>query len=116
VTTRGDSGPTREYSTDVETETVAGVAVPASCRDRVDDESLRAAVDALDAHDVVHYQVTPVGGLRVYVGVYRSADERASLRRALEGATHGVREQGVSDGFRCLRAALADHGGPDPPA
>lgn len=106
--TAEDDGPTQGYPPGVETETVAGVAVPASCRDRVDDGALEAAVDVLDAHSVVYYEVSPVGGLRAYVGVHRSAAEQASLRRGLEEATHGVREEGVDDGFRRFRAALTD--------
>lgn len=94
------------YPDHVETETVAGVAVPTACRDRIDDEALAAAVDALDEHTVSQYRVSPVGGLKVRVGVYRPMEQHESIRAALEDATHGVRDHGTRDGFRRLRAAL----------
>jgi|APHM01.1.fsa_nt_gi hypothetical protein len=101
-------GPTDGYPPGVETETVAGVAVPTSCHDRIDEAVLADAVAVLQAHSVVHYQVSPVGGLKIFLGVHRPEAEYRSLRERLEETTYGLREHSVADGFYRLRAALID--------
>lgn len=102
----GGQGPTGGYPPHVETEPVAGVAVPLSCRNRIDEATLADAVAVLETHAVAHYRVSPVGGLKVFVGVHRPDAEYETLRSALDDVTYGLRERGVSEGFRRLRAAL----------
>ncbi len=90
----------------VETETVAGVAVPATCVDRIDRAALRAVVDVLEEHGVDRYAVSPVGGVRVRIGARRPERVRESLRTALAAAGHGLSEHGVRDGYVRLRVGL----------
>lgn len=83
----------------VETETVAGVAVPTTCRDRVDDETLAGAVAVLDEHSVHDFTVSPVGGVKIRVGVHRPDAVVEALRSALERVSGRVTTHGTSDGF-----------------
>jgi hypothetical protein len=83
----------------VETERVAGVAVPTTCRDQVDDETLAGAVAVLDDHSVHDYTVSPVGGLKIRVGVHRPDAVVEDLRSALERVSGRVTTHGTSDGF-----------------
>ncbi len=103
--------PTQGYPAGVETTTIAGVPVPVSCRDRIDAETLAETVRLLDAHDIVHYQVSPVGGLHVYVGVHRPKTTHASVRSMLDELGYGLTERGVRNGFERLRVGLVP---PDP--
>lgn len=105
---RGTDGPAGGYPAGVETETVAGVAVPTSCRDRIDEAVLGEALAVLEAHAVAHYRVSPVGGLKVFVGVHRPDAEYESIRDELGDAAYDLREHGAADGFRRLRVRLAD--------
>lgn len=97
-----------ELPPDVETDAVAGVAVPTACRDRIDEDALRAAVDALAEFHVDRYVVSPVGGLKLRIGVHRPASAQEALRAALADAGHGLTDHGVADGFRRLRVDLVD--------
>lgn len=91
---------------EVETDPVAGVPVPTTCRDRVDGAALRAAVDALEAHAVGTFWVSPSGGLKCRIGVRRPERVQQSLREALADAGYGVVDHGVRRGFRRLRVDL----------
>lgn len=105
---RDADGPAAEYPADVETETIAGVAVPTSCRDRIDEAALEETLGVLEAHGVVSYRVSPVGGLKVFVGVHRPDAEYESIRDELGDAAYDLREHGAADGFRRIRVGLAD--------
>jgi hypothetical protein len=87
---------------DVETVTVAGVAVPTTCRDRIDDERLADAVAVLEEHSVTDYTVSPVGGLQVQVGVHRPETVQAAIAESLS-RVGGVTDHGMSNGFHRLR-------------
>ncbi|ERG88028.1 MAG: hypothetical protein J07HX5_00169 [halophilic archaeon J07HX5] len=91
---------------DIDTEQVAGVEIPATCRDRIDDDVLKAAVEILDAHQMTDYTVSPVGGLKIRVGVHRPNTAYVALRDELHTLDAPVTEHGVSDGVRRLRLGL----------
>jgi hypothetical protein len=93
---------------DVETEPVAGVPVPTTCRDRIDEGALRDVVDALAAHGVDRYRVSPVGGMKLRIGIHRPDAVHESLHDALSAAGYGVVDHGVADGFRRLRVGLVE--------
>ena len=95
-----------EYPPNVETELVAGVAVPTTCRDRVDEAALRSVAGVLEEYQVDRYGVSPVGGLKLWVGVHRPDSVHESLRAALAEAGHGVTTHGVKDGFHRLRVDI----------
>jgi hypothetical protein len=90
----------------VETELVAGVSVPTTCRDRVDETALQSVASVLEEYQVDRYGVSPVGGLKIWVGVHRPDSVYESLRTALAEAGYGVTAHGVKDGFRRLRVDL----------
>ena len=92
----------------IDTETVAGVAVPATCRDRIDEDALRTVAAVLGEYRVESYGVSPVGGLKLRIGVHRPESVHDALQAALAEAGHGVTEHGVADGFRRLRVDLVD--------
>lgn len=97
-----------DFPPGVETEPVAEVAVPTTCRDRIDEDALRSLVAVLAAHRVDRVGVSPVGGLKLFVGVHRPESVHESLDTALDAAGHGVTDHGVEDGFRRLRVGLVD--------
>ena len=105
---RGTDGPAGGYPAGVETETVSEVAIPTSCRDRIDEAVLGEALAVLEAHGVAHYRVSPVGGLKIFVGIHRPDAEYESIRDELADAAYGLREHGAVDGFRRLRVGLTD--------
>ncbi len=92
----------------VDTETVAGTAVPTTCRDRIDEDALRSVVDVLAEYHVGSYGVSPVGGLKLRIGIHRPESVHDALQAALAEAGHGVSDHGVADGFRRLRVGLVD--------
>jgi hypothetical protein len=96
---------------DIDTERVAGVEVPTTCRDRIDDGVLEAAVDVVEAHNVTEYTVSPVGGLKIRVGVHRPDRTYVALRDELHTLDAPVTEHGVSDGVHRLRLSLTHEAG-----
>ncbi|MFT4880745.1 MAG: hypothetical protein ACI9HI_000742 [Salinirussus sp.] len=102
---------------DVETVTVAGVAVPTTCRDRVDDETLADAVAVLEEYGVTDYTVSPVGGLQIQVGVHRPETVQDALYDSLSRVGDGVTDHGMANGFHRLRvdvtATAGDEDGED---
>lgn len=99
-----DGSPGDEFGgRDIETERIAGVAVPTTCSDRIDESTLAAAVEVLDKHNATEYAVSPVGGLKVRVGVHRPSTVHRSLFEGLEDISDTVTDHGTKDGFRRLR-------------
>jgi hypothetical protein len=98
--------PTQEYPAGIETTTIAGIPVPVSCQDKIDSETLAEAASILDTHDIIYYQVSPVGGLKIYIGVHRSETTHVSVQRALDEIGHRLDERGVRNGFKRLRLGL----------
>jgi hypothetical protein len=96
---------------DVETETVAGVAVPTTCRDRIDDETLAGAVAVLDEYSVTDYTVSPVGGLQIQVGIHRPDTVQDALYESLSRVGGGVTDHGTTNGFRRLRVDVTTAAG-----
>lgn len=94
------------YPPTIETESVAGAAVPTTCRDRIDEVALRSVVTVLEDYQVDQYGVSPVGGLKLWVGVHRPDSVHESLQTALAEAGHDVTIHGVKDGFRRLRVDI----------
>ena len=97
-----------DYPPNVETELVAGVAVPTTCRDRVDEAALRSVTSVLEKYQVDRYGVSPVGGLKLWVGVHRPDAVYKSLQTALAEAGHGVTTHGGKDGFHRLRVDMVE--------
>lgn len=97
-----------EYPPTIETESVAGVAVPTTCRDRVDEAALQSVASVLERYQVDRYGVSPVGGLKIWVGVHRPDSVYKSLRTALAEAGYGVTTHGIKDGFHRLRVDIAE--------
>ncbi len=98
--------PVDDFPDGVDTERVAGVAVPAVCRDRIDETALRAAVAALEEHSVGEYRVSPAGGLLVELGARRPDRIHDAVTVALSKAGHGLHDHGFERGYRRLRVAL----------
>lgn len=90
----------------LETETVAGVALPATCRDRVDDEQLADVVAVLDAHSVTEYTVSPVGGLQIQIGIHRPNTVQESLMQSLRHVSDSVSEHGIANGYARIRVDI----------
>ena len=96
---------------DIDTVQIAGVEVPTTCRDRIDDDVLKAAVDIVETHQVTEYTVSPVGGLKIRVGVHRPDRTYDTLRDELHALNVPVTDHGVSDGVRRLRLSLTHEAG-----
>lgn len=91
----------------VETVEIAGIDVPAVCRDRVDDAMLAEIVDVIDRYGVTHYRVSPVGGLQVGIGIHRPAETIEQIKSELS-AGRELTVHGVKDGFLRLRITLTE--------
>ena len=91
---------------DIETVHVAGVAVPMTCRNRVNEKTLADAVAVLKEYSVTEYTVSPVGGLQIRVGVHRPETVQDALYESLSRVGSGVTDHGIADGFHRFRVDI----------